>query len=135
MLPWELKLLGNRISQIRTHAEDLVDEVKGLRAELDKFPTCGHRHRACPSSHPDKTLRGMVGACDDLSWGAYAVGAAFFEGVVSSCQNCSESERQAAMVGHLDSLNRIIDLSRQRADVRDGINEETYFKPLVGLNP
>lgn len=118
------------LQEIQGEYRKLLTEISGLKNELEQRPECGHRHITCPQAHADEALRGMAGACDEGTWGAYAVGAAYYQGVANSCKNCSELDKQEAMIRALDSLNRIVDLAKQWDDKRNGLEHDSSLDEL-----
>lgn len=90
-----------------------TNDVARLRAgEMPENHDCGHTHVACPAGHP---LEGLP-ACDDRPWGAYTVGALYTQEIARSCENCTELERQQAIVDTTDSFSRVLVLQ----DMLDG---------------
>ncbi|MBC7692465.1 MAG: hypothetical protein H7222_11940 [Methylotenera sp.] len=71
--------------------------------QLPTQKTCGHLHVDCPVGHP---LAGLP-ACDDHSWGAYAIELVFTAITSRECTNCSETQKQQALAIASDSASRI----------------------------
>lgn len=64
---------------------------------------CDHLHVKCPKGHP---LAGEE-ACDKHPWGSYMFDYIFSKAVHTSCENCSEEEKQAALATAADDLTRL----------------------------
>jgi hypothetical protein len=121
-----LSLLSQQ--KLKLHQE--ISEFQNfIREPTFSAKQCWHLHAKCADNHPDLTLRGLS-ACDDQSWGAYSVGAAYWDGISSSCTNCSESEKQLAVISMMDSLNRLNDLNDLRNTKIDGLGREIQMKEL-----
>ncbi len=91
------------------------DCTGGLKAsdlellKLGQIPVnknCGHLHVKCPPGHD---LAGYY-ACDGHPWGAYAVGAVYNAKLARACANCSELEKQQALLFAADSLSRVLSM-------------------------
>jgi len=79
---------------------DLSQLAAGARPESK---SCGHSHVVCPAGHK---LQGLYG-CEIQPWGAYFTGAAFSGALAETCEGCTESEKQIALIDHYESLSRI----------------------------
>jgi hypothetical protein len=90
------------------------EDVERVRAaKPPRNVSCGYTHVICPAMlhmsdgtaepHP---YAGWPG-CDSVPWGAYAVEGVFAKSVAKSCVNCSESDRQDAMMKMADSFVRL----------------------------
>ncbi|HAR41495.1 MAG TPA: hypothetical protein DCS07_02505 [Bdellovibrionales bacterium] len=82
----------------RSTIEDLIN------GKLPEDPACGHLHAICPADH---SFAGYA-ACDKEAWGAYAVEAIFTAVIAKTCTNCSETEKQIALISAADSLSRVL---------------------------
>lgn len=80
-------------------ASDIERHAQGLPKENNK---CGHYHGRCPPGH---IYEGEI-ACDLLPWGAYIMDAMYSVAIVETCENCSETDKQAAEANALDALER-----------------------------
>jgi len=124
-----------KLSQVKSDLGIQLESLQKFSEDFNSNLECGHKHSPCSASHPDQVLRGQLGACDNHNWGAYAVGASFFQGVAVNCINCSETEKQIALIASFDSLNRISDLPAQKADLDFRIESEALMTPFQGLSP
>ena len=79
----------------------LDDLLKGIFPENS---SCGHLHVKCPAGHD---YAGYM-ACDKGAWGAYAVEAVYGSVISKTCTNCSETEKQIALISALDSVSRVL---------------------------
>lgn len=66
--------------------------------------SCGHFHITCP---PGSLYAGAAGACDGKAWGAYAIGGIYAAQIANQCTNCSELERQQALLDAADEFSRV----------------------------
>jgi len=64
---------------------------------------CGNFHILCPEGHP---LAGLP-ACEVHPYGAYFVQSVFDITLSGSCTNCSEEEKQVALISGYDGLSRV----------------------------
>jgi hypothetical protein len=71
--------------------------------QWEKISTCGEPHISCPVGHPLVGLKG----CDSRPFGAYSVSTLFALTIKNSCKNCSELEKQTAIVMQADGLSRL----------------------------
>lgn len=81
---------------IRAISQGQVDQIKDR--------SCLHLHYSCPSGHD---LAGAP-ACDKHVWGSYAVSMKFAEGIYKGCKNCSEVDKQLALVTMKDAEGRLL---------------------------
>lgn len=65
---------------------------------------CGYSHVKCPAGHKYENLE----ACENVSWGAYAVESVFLAAVINSCKNCSAEEIQQAKDLLQDRQSRVL---------------------------
>ena len=65
---------------------------------------CGHLHVKCPAGHP---FAGEF-ACDDLPWGAYAIGAIYSGSIALECSSCTETQKVLAQAMTLDAISRLL---------------------------
>lgn len=83
---------------------DLSTVRQLLEGTLTEGALCGHLHATCPADHD---LAGLPG-CDAQPWGAYAVEAFFSREIALNCKNCTELERQQALMATVDSFSRVL---------------------------
>ena len=82
------------------HRSDITRLRLGL---LPAKSVCGNFHIVCPQGHP---MAGLP-ACEAHPYGAYFVQSVFDISLAGNCANCSEEEKQLALVSGYDGLNRV----------------------------
>jgi hypothetical protein len=81
------------------------DDVGRIRAGgMPASTECFYRHVDCPKGHPMAGLE----ACDEIAWGAYTMGALFSAALAKNCTNCSEEEKQQALMVTMDGFSRVL---------------------------
>jgi hypothetical protein len=88
----------------------------------DKGRACTNVHMPCPRGH---ALAGEL-ACDTHPWGAYMMGYTFANEIFKHCSNCTERQRQEALVTAKEDFTR---LSR---GLQQGIVRGTLPEPDLG---
>ena len=90
------------------------DELARLmQHKLPLSRTCGYMHKVCEAkiTLPDGTAvdnpYAGAAACDDIAWGAYSVQAVYAMSLAKNCTNCSEHEKQEALMVGSDALMRL----------------------------
>lgn len=110
----------------RSYINDLYNKPEmGFRFHQGPFAKCGNYHQECPILH---SLSGLA-ACDNSPWGGYGIQAIFLAKIYRSCQNCSEQEKQHALVSFNDFSERLVVRS---GDWDDNKNKEILKDWLLG---
>jgi len=104
-----------------------IDRMKV--GELPTNPLCGHTHVMCPDGHD---FEGYY-ACDGHAWGAYSVGGVFSAAISKYCENCTEADRQKALIEGLDSFSRVLVLDKMK-DGLAGAPNMTSSRSVIGRN-
>jgi hypothetical protein len=80
--------------------------LKQIKAGLDiDQHSCGHLHIQCP---PEKGVYAGAYACDQETWGAYAVQAVYALAIENNCSSCTSEERSEARAIAVDSVSRLV---------------------------
>lgn len=74
---------------------------------IPRGSSCGNTHAICPAGHEFEGYS----ACDGHAWGSYAIEGVFQAEVASRCTNCTEAQKQAAVINAMDSYSRVLDLN------------------------
>lgn len=117
----------SNLNQIRDDADKGFDIWKNSSQ-------CGHPHSKCPAGHE---FAGLA-ACDNHAWGPYSFGAIFESTIGQYCINCTEREKQRALIASQDSFQRIVLGGTLKWEQRVALDEVTkmltgsYGKPNTG---
>jgi hypothetical protein len=77
---------------------------------------CGNLHSICAAGHAYEG----IAACDSIPWGAYAIEGVFLVRVANGCANCSETDRQSALIDAADRFSRIDDVDSMLGGSKGG---------------
>jgi hypothetical protein len=114
--PDQKNALTNFLNTAIATQNSLIDEYTKYTSARASDPTCGYGHIDCPSDSPDVAIRGAIGSCDAMAWGAYSMGAIYATEIYQNCTNCTEIEKQVANAVGADSFNRVQRLEDLTAD-------------------